>query len=77
MAYSFCLKQPAANKYLKTKGHFMDTSRNEINYLTMHFGTLQVLPKQMANLNRRLATHFENDVDESGSALGYQVLLTG
>ena len=55
----------------------MDTSRNEINYLTMHFGTLQVLPKQMANLNRRLATHFENDVDESGSASGYQVLLTG
>jgi hypothetical protein len=55
----------------------MDTNRNEINYLTMHFGGLQVSPKQMANLNHRPATPFVDRMDASTSVGGYQVILTG
>jgi len=55
----------------------MDTSRNEINYLTMHFGTLQVSPKQMANLNQRSGTPFADRLDQSSSVAGYQVVLNG
>jgi len=46
----------------------MDTSRNEINYLTMHFGGLQVSPKQMANLNRKPLRRFVDRTDPSDSA---------
>ena len=55
----------------------MDTSRNEINYLTMHFGGLQVSPKQMANLNRKPSAPFIDRTDPLGAVGGYQVFLTG
>jgi hypothetical protein len=55
----------------------MDTSRDEINYLTMHFGGLQVSPKQMTNLNQRPAKPFVDRLDQSSSVAGYQVLLNG
>lgn len=55
----------------------MDTSRDEINYLTMHFGSLQVSPKQMAKLNQGPATPFVDSLDSPGAVGGYQVILSG
>lgn len=55
----------------------MDTGRNEINHLTMHFGALQVSPKKMANLNSRPGTQFADRLDQSPSVAGYQVVLNG
>jgi hypothetical protein len=55
----------------------MDTSRDEINYLTMHFGGLQVSPKQMAKLNKGPATPFADSLDSPGAVGGYQVILSG
>lgn len=55
----------------------MDSSKNIYNDLVMHFGDVQVAPKQLANLNQKATTPFVDDLDRPGAIAGYQVLLTG